>query len=256
MRRQYRVRDWNDPNWEAKVKEHMQRRNKNRSFAGIAVAIIGILWMFSIAFKFNFEWDTHWPYVLIIIGILIGIKNNFRNAAWWILILIGGVYLVEDLPGFYNYSDYVVPGALVIGGIGLAITKRNHKNDCAPGFKVDNSTSTENNLNLDVTFGGRKEMITSKEFKGGNISVTFGGCELNFMQADIVDSPAILDLKVSFGGVEIIVPSHWHIQNEINPSFGNVEDERNIQTASSVENKKVLILRGNCSFGNVEIKSY
>jgi beta-galactosidase/beta-glucuronidase len=76
------------------------------------------------------------------------------------------------------------------------------------------------------------------------------------MQADIVDSPAILDLKVSFGGVEIIVPSHWHVQNEINPSFGNVEDERNIQTASSLENKKVLILRGTCSFGNVEIKSY
>ncbi len=254
MRRQYRERDWNDPNWEAKMKEHLQRRDKNKSFFGIAIAIIGVLWILSIALKFDFEWDTHWPFVLIIIGVLIGVKNNFRNAAWWILCLIGGANLVEM--HYYNFSEYIWPGALVLGGIGIALTKRNHRRDCAPGFKVDNSISTENNLNLDVTFGGRKEMITSKEFKGGNISVTFGGCELNFMQADIIDSPAILDLKVSFGGVEIIVPSHWHIQNEISPSFGNVEDERNIQTASSVENKKVLILRGNCSFGNVEIKSY
>ncbi len=235
------------------MKEYQKRRNQGRSSFGIAVAVIGLLWICATAFHFDFEWENHWPFILIILGIFIGIKNNFRNSAWWILMLIGGANLAEM--HLYNYSEYILPGALVIGGVALALT-RNRNKQCTPNFKVDNSISTESNLRMDVTFGGRKEMVTSKEFKGGTIGVTFGGCELNFMQADIVDSPAILDLKVSFGGVEIIVPSHWHVQNEINPSFGNVEDERNIQTASGVENKKVLILRGTCSFGNVEIKSY
>jgi len=109
---------------------------------------------------------------------------------------------------------------------------------------------------MDITFGGRKEVVTTKDFKGGVVSATFGGVELNFMQADFTGPTAVLDLRVSFGGVEIIVPSNWDIQNEINPSFGNVEDERSMQTPSSPENRKTLILRGNCSFGSVEIKSY
>jgi hypothetical protein len=67
----------------------------------------------------------------------------------------------------------------------------------------------------------------------------------------------ILNVKVSFGGVELVVPSHWELQNEIETTFGSVEDHRSIRTPqSSGEEKKVLILRGNCSFGSVEIKSY
>ena len=57
--------------------------------------------------------------------------------------------------------------------------------------------------------------------------------------------------------MELIVPSHWEIQNEIETTLGNVEDHRAIRTGtSSTEERKVLILRGSCSFGSVEIKSY
>ena len=66
----------------------------------------------------------------------------------------------------------------------------------------------------------------------------------------------VLDLRVSFGGVEMVVPSNWEIQNEISPSFGSVEDERVIKTGSGYEQKKILILRGSVSFGSIEIKSY
>jgi hypothetical protein len=78
------------------------------------------------------------------------------------------------------------------------------------------------------------------------------------IQADATEQPMVLNLKVSFGGVELIVPSHWELQNEIEPTFGSVEDHRAIRTSSSTisEVKKVLILKGNCSFGSIEIKSY
>ncbi len=250
-RRNFRNRDWNDPQWQEQMKEHQEHKQRNRAFFGIAVAILGILWIFKLALHIPFEWVTEWPFILIIIGVLIGIKNNFRNSAWWILILIGGANLIDDY--YPKYNDYIWPAALIIGG--LAIAFRPRRTVCKPNFKINNSVTAENNLNIDVTFGGRKEMITSKDFKNGTVSVTFGGCEMNFMQADIEES-AVLDLRVSFGGVEIIVPAHWHIQNEINPSFGNVEDERILQTANNSENKKTLILRGSCAFGNVEIKSY
>ena len=233
------------------MKEHQEHRQRNKAFFGIAVALVGLFWLLKITLHLPFNWITEWPFIMVILGLIIGIKNGFRDAAWWILILIGGANLVDDY--YPQYNEFIWPCALVIAG--LAIALRPKRSNCKPNFKVNNSISAESNLNIDVTFGGRKEMITAKDFKSGNISVTFGGCELNFMQADIEET-AILNLSVSFGGVEIITPSHWHIQNEISPSFGNVEDERNILPTTGVENKKTLILRGSCSFGNVEIKSY
>ena len=120
---------------------------------------------------------------------------------------------------------------------------------------MTNTTNTEDTLNIDVAFGGRKSIVTSKNFKGGFVSTAFGGAEINLMQADSIET-MYLDLKVSFGGVEIIVPSHWEVQIEVNPSFGSVEDHRMIRTASAGEDKRTLVLRGSCAFGSIEIKSY
>ena len=250
-RNKFREVDWTDENWQQRMKEHYEYRQHNKVYFGIAIALIGLLWLLKIIFHIPINWLTEWPFALIIIGVLIGIKNGFRTSAWWILIVIGGANIVDDY--YPQYNQYLWPFILVV--IGLAIAFR-PKRTCKPNYKVNNSITAESNLNIDVTFGGRKEMVTAKDFKSGNISVTFGGCELNFMQADLEDS-AILDLRVSFGGVEIIVPSNWHIQNEINPSFGNVEDERSMQPpVSGIEKQKTLILRGSCAFGSVEIKSY
>jgi hypothetical protein len=153
--------------------------------------------------------------------------------------------------------DYAWPAAIIVIGLAIALRPRRDK-DCIPGRHKDAMTSinNESTLNMDVTFGGRKEIVTSKDFKGGNVSVTFAGAEINLAQADTTESSVVLDLKVSFGGVQIVVPSHWDVQNEINPSFGSVEDERTIQTAATGETRKILILRGHCSFGSVELKSY
>ena len=116
---------------------------------------------------------------------------------------------------------------------------------------------SEQDLNIDVAFGGRKEVITSKEFKGGTVNVSFGGCELNLTQADFTDPSIMLDCRVTFGGLEIIIPSHWDVKNEIAPSFGSVDDERTIITNPTTgEIRKTLILRGTCVFGGIELKSF
>ncbi len=208
-----------------------------------------------------FDLEFSWPIILIAIGVLIGLKNNFRNNAWWILILVGVANLTPQFMIMGKPSAHFVWPAFIII-IGLVIAFRPHKDRCPglPGGRRGRGTDTnitdESNLNMDITFGGRKEIITSKDFKGGVVSLTFGGCELNLTQADFTEPSVIIDCRVSFGGLEIIVPSNWEVQNEVSPSFGSVEDSRTIQTAVAPENKKVLILRGTCSFGSIELKSY
>jgi len=252
MSRRFKEHNVTDPEWQEKMNRLYARRQRNRLFFGIALVIVGIGWMFDEFFHFDLDWSNNWPLILIAVGLLIGIKNGFTNSAWWILCLIGGISLVDNYVP--QYTNYAWPVALIAAGLAIAFKPR--PRDCGPKWKMNNSITAESTLNIDVTFGGRKELITSRNFEQGSVSISFGGCELNFMQADFLGPTAVLDLKVAFGGVEIILPPNWKVQNEISASFGNVEDERPLPVHSSLENTKTLILKGNCSFGNVEIKSY
>jgi predicted membrane protein len=237
-------------------KQYQEQRHRSRVFIGIIIAIVGLVLMLTTMHVLPcIDLEFSWPILLIIIGLLIGIKNSFRNNAWWILIVIG---IANFTPQFMIMGrpsrDFAWPAILIIIGIAIALRPKRHTFNTPPSMTA--TINPESNLNIDVTFGGKKEVVTSKDFKGGTVAVTFAGCEINLAQADITEPSVVLDCRVSFGGVELIVPSHWEVQNEISPSFGSVEDERTIQTGTGYETRKVLILRGSCSFGSIEIKSY
>ena len=239
-------------------RQYREHRHKNRVFIGIAIAVSGlILLLTSMGLLPCVSLEFSWPVILIIIGILIGIKNSFRSNAWWILLVIGIANLTPQFMIMGRPSTrFAWPAAVIVAGLAIALRPRRGRCYHRPGSNMDTTITNESNLNIDVTFGGKKEVVTSKDFKGGTASVTFAGCEINLTQADFAEPSVILDCRVSFGGLEIIVPSHWEIQNEISPSFGNVEDSRTIHTGTTNETKKTLILRGSCSFGSIEIKSY
>lgn len=232
-----------------------QHRKGDKIFFGLAIALAGLFLMLrKLHMLPYFDWQTFWPFILIGMGLFIGIKKRFHNHAWWILILIGSANLIPEFTIHGTSSTaLVVPAALIIGGL-LMIFRSKNRN--AYLDKMEIVTNAEDTLNIDVTFGGRKEIVTSQNFRGGTISTTFGGTEINMVQANCT-MPVVLNLKVSFGGVELIVPSHWELQNDIQPTFGSVEDHRSIRTVPPAnEEKKILILKGNCSFGSIEIKSY
>ncbi len=238
-------------------KQYQEQRHRSRVFFGITIALVGLILMLTTMHVLPcIDLAFSWPAILIVMGIMIGIKNGFRNNAWWILILIGIANFTPQFMIFGRPSrDYAWPAAIFI--IGLAIALRPRKKVCNPPLNnISSHINSDSTLNVDVTFGGKKEVITSRDFQGGSVAVTFAGCEINMTQADFTAPSIVLDCRVAFGGVELIVPSNWDVKNEISSSFGNVEDERSVQSNMSNETRKILILRGSCSFGSVEIKSY
>lgn len=117
-------------------------------------------------------------------------------------------------------------------------------------------TNSDDVINGVAFMGGIKKKIISKNFKGGDITVIFGGVELNFAQADIQEK-ATLEITQLFGGAKLIVPSNWEIKSELVSVFGSIEDKRLVESAPlSSEASKVLILRGTTIFGGIEIKSF
>lgn len=235
-----------------------QKQGGDKRWFGFALLMIGVVVLLN---KFmDFDYHSLWPWILIGIGVIVGLKNKFSNNAPYILIAVGVAHVI---PVFYimgvSSKALLVPAALI--GLGLLFIfrpgskKKTWSERCESGIRT--VTNNENVLNVDVTFGGHKEIVTSKDFKGGNISTTFGGSEINLMNADSTEKTLTLNLKVSFGGVELIVPSHWQIKNEISNTLGNVEDNRNVYTYGGEQKEIItLVLTGTCNFGNIEIKSY
>ncbi|MBL7691658.1 MAG: hypothetical protein JNM41_08685 [Flavipsychrobacter sp.] len=228
----------------------------NRVFFGVALSLIGLgLLLKALGILPSFV-HFSFPVILIIIGLMIGIKNNFRNNSWWILMAIGLANAIPQFEIMGRSSKHLVwPLMLVIMGLMIAFRPK-RKSKCYPQSVINSQITNDNKLMVDIVFGGRKEIVTTKDFKGGIVSVTFGGSEINLTQADFTDEQIVLDCRVTFGGVELIVPAHWEIQNNIVPSMGSVEDERMIYTGQTSDIKKKLILQGTCNFGSIEIKSY
>ena len=74
------------------------------------------------------------------------------------------------------------------------------------------------------------------------------------MQADIKGTASI-DITQAFGGMKLVVPPHWNIKSEVVCVFGGIDDKRPISN-DTADSNKVLILRGTCIFGGIDIRSY
>lgn len=56
-------------------------------------------------------------------------------------------------------------------------------------------------------------------------------------------------MDVSFGSVELYIPSSWNLVNETSAAFGSVGE----QNTSSTNGGPLVTLNGSVSFGGVEI---
>jgi hypothetical protein len=247
-----------DPNFEQQVRYYQARRRNRALGTGVALLCVG---GFMLLHRLRVVPSIHltWPFILIIIGLFVGLRSRFQNNGWWVLILIGTAHAI---PPFHIYgdldsTDLALPLGLIIGGCFLLFRGQKKKEYSTSVLTVENMANPESLLDINTLFGGRKEVVTSKNFAGGSVSTVFGGTELNLMQAEGMPNQVLeLQIQVTFGGVELIVPSHWTVQNNISPVFGGIDDRRHIQTNDSSPNKTVLVLNGSCVFGGIEIKSY
>ncbi len=239
---------------------HPGHHRGDKRWFGFALLLVGLFILLRKLNFFDMEWHDAWPWMIIAVGMFIALKSKFRNNAWWILTLIGVAHLIPvfEIVDGVSSKELFVPAVLILLGLVVIFRPARKKKlwDDRCGSNIKTVTNGDSVLNVDVTFGGHKEIVTSKDFKGGNVSTTFGGAEINLMNADSTDKTITLNMRVSFGGIELIVPSHWLIKNEISNTLGSVEDNRNIYTQGGSEEKITLVLTGSCSFGSIEIKSY
>lgn len=252
------------------------RRNpsKNKIILGLVLVAGGIL-LFADKAGLSFlpSWFFTWPVLIIGIGLAIGIQHNFRSFAWFFLMGWGVYSLLNQQVPSLNLDRYTAPFVLVFIGMFFLLHRKRHgqwkreqwrefennKNSSYFGNKAQPLNEQAQQVDgefIDMTsvFSGSKKIVLSKNFKGGDITSFMGGSELDLTQADI-QGRAIIDATAVFGGIKIIVPSHWDVKFENTAAFGSVEDKRRVQNFTT-DPSKVLVIQGTAVFGGIDISNY
>ena len=214
-------------------------------FILITVGVLFLLETFNIM-DFGDFFSTWWPLVFIAIG-LIKLKDSDKTSAI-IFLIMGTVFLLTSL-GIVSWGRVwrLWPVVLIFVGLKLIFKGRSTKWNF-----ISSNENSEDTISASAIFGGVEQNITSKNFKGGEITAVFGGSEIDLRDAQI--SPEGCDLKVTalFGGAEITVPANTRVVVSGTPIFGSVENKARI--VGDTEPDKVINIHCTVAFGGVEIK--
>ncbi|MEP6948231.1 MAG: DUF5668 domain-containing protein [Ginsengibacter sp.] len=257
----------------------------SRVWGGLVLVAAGSLWLANKMGAPIPHWMFTWPVLVIAFGILTGIKSRFHNPGAFIMIVVGGVFLLDQTSPELNFHNYIAPVILIsIGLVFILRPKHNFKdvskkNDwrnmyyhnpppvnpptssvnppTLPNYADTKNSTREDDaeyIEINTVFGGVKKIILSKNFKGGEINNFMGGTEINLMKADI-QQPIDLEINNVFGGTKLIIPSNWDVKNEVTAVFGGIEDKRAIGNTIA-DPGKIIVLKGTCVFGGIEITNY
>lgn len=252
---------------------YTEGKRPRRALGGAILLIVGIFLLLSnIGFGIP-HWIFSWHTILLVIGLYIGSKNNFKGNGWFIMTIIGAYFTLNSIPGInFDFSRVGFPIILIAFGAyvllkpkGTFVKKGWHNISSGNNFSEtigDNFTeeqkakvNDEDYLVSVNVFGGSNQTVFSKNFKGGDIVAAMGGANINLSQADF-EGTVTLDIAAIFGGVKLIIPPNWEVKSEATAIFGGIDDKRGAVNVADPNNRKVLKIQGVALFGGVDIRNF
>lgn len=241
-----------------------------RVILGILVIVAGGILLLESLGIMEFEidvWD-YWPLILVAIGLgkLFQPRQCRHVGGGLFLLVLGVLFQLNNLDMInFQFRD-IWPVVLIF--IGFAILKRGFwgrmhhppwsekegdRGKCFPPHPPMNKSRSMDNDFLDISaiMGGGEYVISSKQLKGGRISVLMGGCELDLRGADFTEDSIFFDISVIFGGVDIRVPSEWEVVLRGSPILGGIDNK----TVPLKDATKKIIIKGSVIMGGIDIKN-
>jgi hypothetical protein len=116
------------------------------------------------------------------------------------------------------------------------------------GLRAQASDSDEF-VRATAVMSGVNRVNASPGFRGATLTAVMGGCEIDLRQAEIASGEAVVDVFAVWGGIELKVPGHWVVVNQVVPILGGVDQK---SRASNPDGPR-LIVRGTVVMGGVDI---
>jgi hypothetical protein len=190
------------------------------------------------------DYMRYWPAALVAIGaVKVAERGFFGPGAFggWIWVFAGGALLLWTLDyvnplGLLPLILVVIGGRLVWNTLMPPPAKAPRGGGYVDGWAV---------------LGGSSRSSGSQDFRGGDLNVFMGGIELDLRQAAIAGSPAVIDVFVMWGGIEIKVPERWAVDAQVTALLGGFEDK----TRPGDDAQEKLTIRGLVLMGGIEIRN-
>jgi predicted membrane protein len=228
------------------------------SIPGILPALvvigIGVLFLLNnLNIVFMHDVWRYWPAILIAFGLVKMVDSPTSNGllTGGVLVGIGGLFLADSL-GFLNLT-WASFWPLVLIGAGLLMLWSR----LAPpwvGIPNNPTVADEGALNENAVFGGVERKMSTDDFRGGQVSTTFGGVDIDLRQAGMRGDSAVLDINCIFGGVELKIPPNWLVISQVGAIFGGIGNH-SAQPSANMPGVKRLYIKGSVVFGGVEVKN-
>lgn len=236
------------------------RRRARRALFGLIVMGVGTLALLDNLHTFDTPLlRTFWPLAFVLWGVfrLVWPHHGVHRFFGLVMIVAGGLMTAHNLGvGSLGFKQWW-PALLILAGVAIALRSVFPKrrplasHPTAAGLGASSTVDANDELNLQANFGAAQVRSESAQFKGGRVAVSFGGAEVDLRQARMAGPEAVLELNAAFSGVEIRVPADWQVVVQLRATLGAVEDK----TTPPAQPAHRLVLRGQATFGGVEIKN-
>lgn len=210
-----------------------------RILSGLAVITLGMLALLGglNVIDFGLLFDTYWPLALILFGLLT-LLSSPRDWAWPGILIVAGVALQLRELSVLDFNIWALIWPTIIIAIGLSIMLN--------GSRTRHSKHTS----ASAIMSGHIIKSQSDDYQGGRASTVMGGVKVDLSEAKITKE-ATFDVFAFMGGIEMIVPENWVVENRVMAIMGGIENKA---LTAKDKNAPRLILTGQAIMGGVDIK--
>ena len=232
------------------------RNNPSRVLVGVLMLCFGVLLLFGALGVLHVGIYTLWPLLLIIWGVWV-IGRAMGGGDSWRINIKGTTS--EKSQSQWNPQSAADFAERIKTSIHENI-KTNIENNIrsrvqdtvgAGGFYTSGDDAQFDHVAI---FGGVKQRISVKNFRGGRLLAICGGFDIDLTRADIEGEYAVIEANALMGGGEIRVPDSWVVEFRGVPLLGGYSDETHQMIADPAKAKR-LIIKGIACMGGVVVKN-
>jgi hypothetical protein len=233
-----------------------KRQQMAKILSGVFVIIFGV---FVLLHQLDIEIPKifrSWELIIIMIGIVILVKHNFKNFGGYALIIIGSVLMLNDFYPDLISMKIIWPSIIILFGVSILLKAFSSKKSNFVAVDNDTHVKSDSFFETSTYFGSVLKKVDAKNFKGAAVTSVFGGVEIDLTDCEVEDL-AVIDIMAVFSGVTLVIPPDWEVKSELSSILGGIEDKRTKNTSISTEQtKKRVLLRGTCVFSGVDITNF
>lgn len=234
------------------MKELKKQTTDRRVWLGAVLILIGGLFLLNSLNLVDFRFSRifiSWPFFFFVIGMYILLQTE-KKVFGGILAGLGGLFLLPKIfPGLHISFSIVFPIILIAIGMYIILHRRKTMEFIRGEIKED----VVDDISI---FGGGDKIITSKNFKGGNVTAIFGGSEINMTQCQLAEGVNSIDVFAMFGGTTIIVPKHWNVVVSVTSILGGFSNKGIKDPTIEIDTSRSLVIKGLVIFGGGEVKNF